>query len=204
MNTWAGFWASVKPCSDAPDRYRSRFVLFLVPMVALALCGWFNHFHPDDRFGTWMWWPAIFLCIPSWTWFCLQTARGLNPYFRESRWRLVWMWPIGSAMFTVFAWLALADGLPGIWTRWFGQPFVEIVEATPHYSHSRRSCDYKIRSAAFGKALGNTECIRASYYRAHPEQTVRVRLSGKRSVFGITVQGIRDADTTDLPMEREN
>jgi len=199
VNTWAGFWASVRPGSDAPGRYRSRLVLFLVPLVALAACGMFNHFHPDDRFGTWMWWPAILVCVPAWSWFCFQTARGLNPYFEGSRWRLLWMWPFGSAMFSVFAWLALADGLPGIWTRWLGQPFIENVEVTTHYSHSRRSCDYKIRSIAFGKSLGNTECIRESYYRAHPEQSMHARLSGKRSMFGITVQRLQDVSGTVMP-----
>lgn len=94
-------------------------------------------------------------------------------------------------IFPGLLWFALADGLPGLWTSAFGREFEETVVATTHRYHARYECDYKIWLPSARPVLGSEECIRKAFYLAHPEEAVRVRLIGKRSMFGASVRRIR-------------
>lgn len=137
--------------------------------------------------------------VVPWSYFSLWTARGLNTNFHKSRLHLIWIWPTGCLFLSLFAWVALADGAPGIWTRAFGTPYQELIEGRTDYGYSRHGCDYRFKSKAFGSSLGNMECISQTYYGAFPEQQVVVKLTGLRSLFGITVLKMQHMEVIPAP-----
>ena len=92
---------------------------------------------------------------------------------------------VGSAL-----WLVFIKTLPWAYARLLGKP-VEI-EATMHLSHhySRRSCDTKLKGGPMAATFPDYICVRKSYYDAHPDKDVRVRLTGRRTLMGTAIIGV--------------
>ncbi len=92
-------------------------------------------------------------------------------------------------------WVIFATSLPWAYTAAFGTPFLTTEVMQTNHRWSRYSCDWNVRGELLGNIGVSSFCISKSDYARHPDQPVHVILMGKRSVFGLNIQGVIVAET---------
>lgn len=187
--SWKTLWFG----SESPPLSKVMGTIGLLVFTALVMVGMFVRFVPADGLhGAPAMWVFGFLGL------MLTVAVMLNGIL-SGRARLpggveglkatfgLLMMPL---LVGVFLWLVFIKALPWMYARLFGQP-VEIA-ATMHlqHSHSRRSCDTKLKGGPMSATFPNHLCVSKRYYDAHPDKDVRVRLAGRRTLMGTAIVGV--------------
>lgn len=108
--------------------------------------------------------------------------------------RFVFVLCCAPFVFGLISCIVLVKSLPWMYTRPLGSEFRESHVMETHYKRSRRGCDYRLRGGPMERSFPNYLCISEAFYRRHPEDRVNVILTGKRSVFGDSIQRIESDD----------
>lgn len=88
-------------------------------------------------------------------------------------------------------WLLLANSLPWTFTRLLGQPHAETRSMLLAESSSDRLCRWQLRDS-IPRASRRRLCVDRRFHQQYRERSpLQVRLLGRRSVFGSTVETIQ-------------
>jgi hypothetical protein len=197
---WKTLWFG----SESPKTAKVMGTVGLLVFTALAVAGAFVKFIPADGLhGRPAMWVFGFLGLMLTVAVMLNgisSGRARLPAGREGLKAAlgILMMPllVGGAL-----WLAFIKTLPWAYARLLGKP-VEI-EATMHLSHrySRRSCDTKLKGGPMTATFPDYVCVRRSYYDAHPDKDVRVRLVGRQTLMGTAITGVFHVEEVPAPMQ---
>jgi hypothetical protein len=176
--------------AEHPTRKRYLAMAVLYAFLALVFYGLATDFLPEPSFAIVMVRVAGVVALLLTAWMGWFTLSGRNAAFNGSKWRLVWLLPLMAVFAWVFAWIALARGIPGAVTRAFGTKIVlaPAVMWTDDRYH-RRECKYQLRGGVLDGFLRDHLCVKSAYFNAHPNHRVEVRLVGRRSAMGVAPSG---------------
>lgn len=91
------------------------------------------------------------------------------------------------------AWLIFAKAIPWAYTLALGKTYREPHTMQAHYSKSRYGCAYQLRGGPMESSFPSFVCVSPGFYARHPEQVVKVEVSGLRSALGTQVESVREA-----------
>ncbi len=111
-------------------------------------------------------------------------------WYKYSAFKKIVLVPFIPIFIFVLFWVNIAISLPYLFTAVFGQTAIKNDVVIKDHSHSRRSCDYRLKPNSIN-VIFFRYCISEGLYNRLPGGEIEAELILKKSMFGYIVKNIR-------------
>ncbi|MED5524828.1 MAG: energy transducer TonB [Pseudomonadota bacterium] len=157
------------------------------PVVALGIWGIYADFVPSDKLAFYSVRLTLLLSVvlTFWVWWAFISGRAKVKAGTPDVMKFLAMLMVPPMMWFLI-WLALAQGLPALITRFTGSPYQEAARFEKQHQHDRYMCDYRLSSDFLFHAFPSFLCSNKEFVLAEPKDAV-LNLKGYRNALGFDI-----------------